>query len=139
MTSDEQEIRDLVKTWMEATKKRDAKTILNLMADDVVFLVPGKPPMRKSEFAAAAAAQATPDAPAFDGTCAIQEVKVNGDWAYLWSKLQVVVTPPHGGAPFTRSGHTLSILRKQNGRWLLARDANLLGPAAPTGSRSTPN
>ena len=25
-------------------------------------------------------------------------------------------------------GHTLTILRKENGRWLLARDANLLAP-----------
>lgn len=27
-----------------------------------------------------------------------------------------------------RAGHTLSVLRKQDGRWVLARDANLLAP-----------
>jgi len=33
----------------------------------------------------------------------------------------------------TRAGHTLSILRKENGRWLLARDANLLSPVSKSG------
>lgn len=41
-------------------------------------------------------------------------------------KLTVVVTPPGGGKKITRAGHTLSILKKANGKWLLARDANLL-------------
>ncbi|RYD27259.1 MAG: hypothetical protein EOP87_21455 [Verrucomicrobiaceae bacterium] len=33
---------------------------------------------------------------------------------------------PREGAPVARSGHTLTILRKEKGKWLLARDANLL-------------
>jgi hypothetical protein len=32
------------------------------------------------------------------------------------------------GNSMTRAGYTLSILNKQNGRWVLARDANLLAP-----------
>jgi hypothetical protein len=30
----------------------------------------------------------------------------------------------------TRAGHTLSILMKQDGRWVLARDANMLAPVS---------
>jgi hypothetical protein len=30
-----------------------------------------------------------------------------------------------------RQGHTLTVLRKVQGRWLLARDANLLGAPQP--------
>ena len=55
--NDEKEIRDLVATWMAATKAGDVETVLNLMAEDVVFLVPGQPIMRKADFAAAARAQ----------------------------------------------------------------------------------
>jgi ketosteroid isomerase-like protein len=40
----------------------------------------------------------------------------------------VVATAPEGGKSTTRSGHTLTVLHKQHGRWLLARDANLLAP-----------
>jgi ketosteroid isomerase-like protein len=43
MQNDEQEIRQLVATWMSATKGGDVKAILELMTDDVVFLVAGQP------------------------------------------------------------------------------------------------
>src|SRR5262245_32337103 len=130
MQSDEQEIRQLVSTWMAASKAGDVETVLSLMAEDVVFLVPGQPVMRKADFAAAAQAQASPAAPQFDGTSEIQEIKLLGDWAFMWTKLTVVITPPGGGKPMTRAGHTLTILQKQSGKWLLARDANLLAPVS---------
>jgi uncharacterized protein (TIGR02246 family) len=120
--SDEQQIRQLVADWMEAT--RAGESVLELMTDDVVFLVPGREPMRKADFAAAQRGQA---AMKFDARSEIQEVKVLGNWAFMWSKLEVVATPA-GGKQVNREGHTLTILRKENGKWRLARDANLLGP-----------
>ena len=42
MDRDEQAIRTRIETWITATKAGDATTVLSLMADDVVFLVPGK-------------------------------------------------------------------------------------------------
>jgi uncharacterized protein (TIGR02246 family) len=134
MPSDEQEIRQLVATWMAATKAGDTETVLSLMADDVVFLVPGRPPMiGKAEFAAATQAQSRQGPVQFDGTSEIQEIKLLGDWAFMWTKLTVVVTPPSGAAPMTRAGHTLSLLKKQNGKWVLARDANMLSPVSKPG------
>ena len=129
MPSDEQEIRELVASWMAATKAGDLDTVLSLMAEDVVFLVPGQPPMiGKSQFAAAAKFDHAHPGPQFDGSSEIQEISVIGDWAYMWTRLTVLVTPPGGAPVIRRAGHTLSILKKQNGRWLLARDANLLSP-----------
>ena len=130
MKSDEQQIRDLVADWMAATQSGDVQRVLSLMADDVVFLVPGHPIMRKADFAAAAKAQAAGAAPKFEGTSEIQEIKVLGDWAFMWTRLKVVATAPGGGPSTTRAGHTLSVLKKENGKWLLARDANLLAPAS---------
>ncbi|HEX6893760.1 MAG TPA: SgcJ/EcaC family oxidoreductase [Bryobacteraceae bacterium] len=123
---DEQQIRQLISTWMTATKAGDIDKVLSLMSDDVVFLVPGQPVMTKAKFEAAARAQSTGNTPQFDGTSEIQEIKVLGDWAFMWSKLTVMVTPPGGGPTIKRAGHTLTILKKQNGHWVLARDANLL-------------
>jgi uncharacterized protein (TIGR02246 family) len=128
MQNDEQEIRQLVSTWMEATKAGDTEKVLSLMTDDVVFLVPGKPVMHKADFAAAARARSGLEALQFDGSSEIQEIKILGDWAFMWTQLTVVVTPPSGAEPLTRAGHTLTLLTKQNGKWLLARDANLLAP-----------
>jgi uncharacterized protein (TIGR02246 family) len=80
MQSDEQEIRQLVATWMTATKAGNIETVLSLMAEDVVFLMPGRSPMiGKSAFAAAAGAHAGQERPQFDGTSEIQEIKV-GEW-----------------------------------------------------------
>jgi uncharacterized protein (TIGR02246 family) len=126
MRNDEQNIRQLVSTWMAATRAGDIETVLSLMADDAVFLVAGQPVMRKSDFETAARAMSKAGAPAFDGSSEIQEIKVFGDWAFMWAKLTVVVTPPEGKPAMTRAGHTLTILNKQNGKWVLARDANLL-------------
>jgi len=130
MNTDEQQIRELVATWMAATKSGDVDKVLDMTADDVVFLVPGRPPMFKSEFASALNAQAGHKAPTFDGKSDIQEIKVLGDWAFMWTKLTVVVTPSGNAPSMTRAGHTLSILKKQNGKWVLARDANMLAPVS---------
>jgi len=126
--SDEQQIRDLVATWMSATRSGDIDTVLSLMTDDVVFLVAGQPPFGKQKFAEALRAPAGTALPKIDGRSDIQEVHVAGDLAFMWTKLTVEVTPPGGGAPLKRAGHTLSVLRKSGGRWQLARDANLLAP-----------
>jgi uncharacterized protein (TIGR02246 family) len=132
MQDDERQIRELVATWMRATKAGDLDTVLGLMTDDVVFLVAGQPPMiGKAAYAATAKPRAGQPAPQFDGTSEIQEITIAGDWAWMWTKLTVVVTPPGGAAPITRAGHTLTILRKRDGKWLLARDANMLSPVKP--------
>jgi len=133
MERNEQEIRQLVSTWMAATKSGDFETVLSLMSDDVVFLMPGQPVMRKADFAAAARAQSGQDGPRFDGASEIQEIKILGEWAFMWTKLTVVVTPPGNGKPMTRAGHTLSVLKKQGGKWVLARDANMLSPVLQAG------
>lgn len=125
---DEQEIRELVSAWMDATKAGEIEKVLSLMSDDVVFLMPGQPPMGKAGFAAAARAQAGKDEPNVNGTSEIQEITVLGEWAFMWTKLTVVVTPTGGGPSMTRSGHTLSVLKKRQGKWVLARDANMLTP-----------
>jgi len=125
MSDDEKEIHELIATWMRATKAGDVKTVLSLMTEDVIFLVPGQAPMRKADFARTAAAQAAKAAPKFEGVSEIQEITVVDEWAFVWTKLQVTVSPPEGD-PLVRAGHTLSVLRKQQGKWLLARDANLL-------------
>lgn len=126
MNPDEQEIRRLVAHWMAASKAGDTQKVLSLMADDAVFLMPGQPPMSKAGFENAMQAQAADDAPKIDGVSDIQEIKILGDWAFMWARLMVVATPPNGAKPITRAGHTLTILHKHNGKWVIARDANML-------------
>jgi uncharacterized protein (TIGR02246 family) len=123
MNQDEQAIRKLVDTWMDASKKGELDTVLRLMADDVVFMVPGREPFGKDTFAATSRAMKNVQ---IDAVSDVLELKVLGEWAWMRTRLRMTVTPP-GGKPIARSGYTLTILRKQaDGAWVLARDANLV-------------
>jgi uncharacterized protein (TIGR02246 family) len=123
MSEDERAIRELVATWMKASQAGDTATVLSLMANDVVFMVPGREPFGKEAFAAASQGM---KGMVLEGTSEIRELNVLGDWAYLRSHVRMTMTPP-GGKPVKRGGYTLTILRKEpDGRWVLARDANLV-------------
>jgi uncharacterized protein (TIGR02246 family) len=123
MPEDERAIRTLIANWMAASRSGDLPRVLSLMADDVLFLVAGKPPFGKAEFASTSASLKDVH---IDGKSDIQEVVVQGDWAWCRSQLVVDMTFPDGKR-VRRSGPTLSIFRKQSdGAWLLVRDANLL-------------
>ncbi|KHK51867.1 ketosteroid isomerase [Ralstonia sp. A12] len=123
MTEDERAIRNVVDTWLAASRAGDLPTVLNLMTDDVLFLTPGQPPFGKEAFAAMSNGMKDVKV---DGTSDIQEVQVFGDIAYLRNALRIVITMPDGKV-VRRSGQTLTILRKEaDGMWRLVRDANLV-------------
>ena len=123
MTDDERAIRDLVATWLEASRSGDVETVSSLMTDDVIFMAAGQEPFGKEAYRAAAAAAKDVR---LEATSDIREINVLGDWAYLRNYLEVTM-PLSGGKTARRAGYTLTILRKQpDGRWLLARDANLM-------------
>jgi uncharacterized protein (TIGR02246 family) len=126
MNADEQAIRAAVETWMKASVEGDLARVLELMDDDVVFIGPGRPPMRgKADFAAAS--KAMDGKVRVEGASDIQEVRVFGDWAYVWTQLTIAMHPADGKAPTHRSGPGLSVWRKQaDGRWVIFRDANMV-------------
>jgi uncharacterized protein (TIGR02246 family) len=126
MNNDEQEIRNLIETWLRATREGDVDTVLTLMEPDVIFLVPGQPPMVGCE-AFGDALRAVLGKQAIDTKCDIDEIAVFGDVAYCRTRLDVTVRSKHEGTPTLCSGHTLSILRRSGDRkWRLSRDANMV-------------
>jgi len=116
-------IRELVSTWMSASKSGDLSTVLGLIADDAIFMVPGRAPFGKDAFAAASQGQSNIQV---EGSSDIQEIKVLGDWAFMRNHITVTITTSDGQSN-RRSGYTLTILRKlPSGKWVLFRDANLM-------------
>jgi uncharacterized protein (TIGR02246 family) len=126
--ADEQAIRDVIASWLRATIAGDLSRLLALMAEDVVFLAPGQPPMRGKE-AFAKTFRAALSQFRINAVSEIQEIRVEDEWAYCWNFFKVATTPLNGG-PIKRSkGYTLTILRKTRlGGWVVTRDANLLAP-----------
>ena len=126
MANDEQAIRDLIDTWLRATAEGDLPQILRLMAEDVVFLTPGQPPMRGRDAFAAGFKKALEQF-RIEGASDIQEIGINGDWAYCWNHLEIKMIPHGEGEQMRRSGHILTLFtRKPDGDWVLFRDANLV-------------
>ena len=123
MTADERAIRQVVETWMTASKSGDVSTIVNLMTDDVTFMVPGEEPFGKEAFAAAAKGIGQMK---MEGTSEILELQVLGQWAFIRNRIEIMLTSPDGNKT-RRSGYTLTLLRKEaDGQWRIARDANLM-------------
>lgn len=122
--ADEQAIRKLIDDWMQASAQGDLDRLLSMMSDDVVFMTVEREPFGKQEFAAQGKALKEMK---IEGTAAPVEIKVLGDWAYLRNRIEVKMTPPHGDQ-IKRAGYVLTILQRQSGRWVIARDANLLPP-----------
>jgi uncharacterized protein (TIGR02246 family) len=121
--ADERKIRELLDAWWRATRTGDVDAVLDLMADDAVFLTPGREPFGKQEFERAARNPSV----TVDGKSDIEELEIMDGWAWMRTRIEVTMTPVTG-EPQHRAGHTLTILRRDpNGRWRLARDANLLG------------
>ncbi len=122
---DEQAIRESVETWLAASKRGDLSTLLDLLADDVLFIVSGKEPFGKKEFAAANQEQMKDLE--MDARIDIKEIEVAGDWGWMRSFLDLTFT--REGKSARHSGHILTIWQKNSaGRWVIKRDANFVKP-----------
>lgn len=126
MNRDEQEVRDLIARWLDATREGKIDEVLDLMAPDAIFLTAGQPPMQ-GHAAFSDTLRAILNDNTIESASEIEEVVVAGDMAYCRTQLSVTIMSKHGKLPLRRTGHTLSILRKGgDGRWRVTRDANML-------------
>jgi uncharacterized protein (TIGR02246 family) len=129
MGSDERAIREVHAAWIDAVNGCNLVRLLSLMADDVVFLNPGRAPFGREGFPAGFSTAHQQ----FRISCIseLEEVVVVGGVAYTLSQDSLSVTPRAGGEATELAGHRITIYRKQtDGRWLLARDAHTLSPVA---------
>ena len=125
---DERQIRALIDAWCEASAARDLTAQLPLMTPDVVFLTPGRAPMRREEFAAGF--RAMMEIATIECRSDVQEITVSGDFALCWNLLEVSFTPIEGGETRKHAGNVLTAFRRgTDGQWRIWRDANLLTPA----------
>lgn len=127
MKSDEQAVRELHTTWIDAVNAADLERLLSLMTDDVVFLNPGQAPFGRDGFPAGFSSAHQQ----YWLRCVseLQEVVVAGVVAHTLCRDSVHITPRAGGDATKFAGYRLTIYRQQpDGRWLLARDAHNLAP-----------
>ncbi len=126
--TDDQQIRALIDAWGEASAAGDLGAQFNLMTEDVAFFTPGRPPMRRDEFARQF--RAAIETVMIECRSNVQEITVSGDLAVCWNLLEVFFTPIEGGETRKHAGNVLTSLRRgSDGQWRIWRDANFLVPA----------
>ncbi|MEO7965891.1 MAG: SgcJ/EcaC family oxidoreductase [Gemmatimonadaceae bacterium] len=95
MDLDQQAIRELHATWIDAVNAGDLVSLLAMMTVDVVFLNPGQAPLGRDGFSANfSAAQHQVRIRCISD---LEEVVVVGDVAYTRSRDALSVTPRAGG------------------------------------------
>jgi uncharacterized protein (TIGR02246 family) len=125
---DAKQIRALIDAWCEASAAGDLPALFNLMTHDVVFLTPGRAPMRRDEFAVQF--RAAIEMVTIECRPNVQEITVSSDLAVCWNLLEVSFTPIEGGETRKHAGNVLTAFRRgSDGQWRIWRDANLLTPA----------
>lgn len=126
MQADERAVHDAHTTWIAAVNAGDLDRLLALMTDDVVFVNPGQAPSGRAQFPVGFTAAHRQSL--IVCTSELQDVVVTGDVAYTVSRDALTVTPRAGGATQAFAGDRLTIYRKRDGRWLLARAAHTVAP-----------
>lgn len=126
MEQDRKEIHAWLDRWLKCAADGDREGLERLIADDAVFLVPHAGVMDKMTCAAAATAQDPNVETHLD--CRAEEVEVRGDWAWLRTRIDLVLVNKETGARSRMAGHSLSILERRDGRWVVVRDANTVVP-----------
>ena len=111
-TSDEADrnaILMLLDKWGLARRAKDVHAILELVTDDVVFLPSSVPPIKGKEAVEEMYRAFFPRYREIKHEAVIEEVRVAGDWAFLWRTDELRLTP--------ESGETEIHMKGKGGQW----------------------
>ena len=123
--ADRNAILALVESWHRATKAKDVHAILELVADDVVFLPSSLPPIKGKEEVGKMYRTFFPVYREIKQEAAIEELRVAGDWAFMWGTDELRLMPESGEAEIHMKGKGLSVLKRQSdGSWKFWRGIN---------------
>ena len=123
--ADRKAILALLNRWRLATKAKDIRAILELVADDVVFLPSSLPPIKGKDEVEQMYRAFFSQYREIQHEAVIEEVRVAGDWAFLWGTDELRLIPESGEAEIHMKGKGLSILvRQSDGSWRFWRGIN---------------
>lgn len=129
MEIDERDVREVHRVWIDAVNAGDLACLLGLMANDAVFLSPGRAPVGRDEFPIGF--NAGHEKSKICCISNLKDVAITDAIAYTVSQDSLHIAPRAGGDTVELAGDRLTIYRKQpDGRWLLARDAHTLSLVA---------
>ena len=109
---------------MKASKEGDYKTLRTLLSDDAIILPPGSDPIAGKETHDknfAALEQSGSSQEILDYQIKIEEVKVSGDFAFVWGSRNSSSRDKVTGKITESHYNVMRVLRKENGEWKVYR------------------
>ncbi len=126
MNKDEEAIRSLIVEWHRAVSAGDVDAVLNLVSEDVVLIGPGKPPIIGRQTLEKGLRKLL-KSHRIRSRVSVEEVEVSGDLAFCRTRLTIRTGSLSGKSTTQRSGHALSVFRKQpDNTWKLVRSSRSL-------------
>jgi uncharacterized protein (TIGR02246 family) len=124
----------LLEKWRLATAAKDIPAILDLVADDVVFLPSSLPPIRGKEAVEAMYKAFFPRYREIKQEPVIGELQLADNWAFLSGTDELRLVPEDGSAEIHLKGKGLNILKREsNGLWKFWRGINNMTPQTASG------
>jgi uncharacterized protein (TIGR02246 family) len=126
LDSDETQIRRTLAECAAGACAGEVERILPYLAEDLVFLLPGEPPLKGRPAFLSFLRDLITDC-RIEAESEIRELKLMGDYAYSLNWLSLTLTPRATHSPRRRCGFTMSLLRREpDGQWVVFRDLNML-------------
>ena len=96
--ADQKAVLVLLEKWRLATAAKDTDAIIEMVADDVVFLPSSAPPIKGKAAVEQMYRAFFPQYSEINQTAIIKEIQISGDWAFLWGTDELRLRPESGSA-----------------------------------------
>jgi len=111
--------------WVAAFRAKDPDQLGNLLAEDVVLLLPGCEPLRGRD---AVLARFRETCARFDAEpgLAFADIRILDDTAVAWGEGTLRLKPLQGGVPILQRGDDMTVLQRDGRRWKVVRGVSHL-------------
>ena len=121
--------KQLQQVWIESYLSGDLDTLMTLHDEDTI-LMPRRQPTLDSLEAIRGFFESRVGKYDIEFNDDPKELRINGDWAFLWGQFTLVGRPKDGGEPFHDAGRYFVLYKKNaNGEWRIFRDIDNVMPA----------
>ena len=122
MSDERSAIERLYAASATALKARDIVALSSFYTDDAIQFPPASPPLEGWE-AIRASLENELASVALDVAVDVSEVVIAGEWAFARGRYRIAVLDEAGGEGEVTEGSWLDVLKRQGGRWRIARSA----------------
>ena len=129
--ADRSRMQEIAKAWVDNYLSGDLDGMMSLMHEDAMIMAANSPTVHGLE-AVRDYLSTRVGQPGVDFQDDLQEIRIQGNWAFVRGDFHLVVTPPGAPEPvFRRHGRYLVIYEKSaEGEWLMLRDMDNSVPLA---------